>query len=38
MRVMRHADVSITMGVHSQVTSATTRDALRRLGERLDGS
>jgi integrase len=38
MQILRHADFSITMEVYSQVTSQATRDALKRLGESLDGS
>ena len=37
MQILRHADFSITMEVYSQVTSKATRDALKRLGESLDG-
>jgi integrase len=37
MAILRHADFSITREVYSQVSPAATRDALRRLGERLDG-
>jgi integrase len=38
MQILRHADFSITMEVYSQVTSKATRDALKKLGESLDGS
>jgi integrase len=38
MQILRHADFSITMEVYSQVTSQATRDALKRLGESLDGA
>jgi integrase len=38
MQILRHADFSITMEVYSQVTSQATPDALKRLGESLDGS
>ena len=36
MAILRHAEFSITMEVYSQVSSKSTRDALRRLGESLD--
>jgi hypothetical protein len=36
MQILRHADFSITMEIYSKVSSATTRDALKRLGESLD--
>ena len=36
MAILRHADFSITMEVYSQASPAATREALRRLGERLD--
>jgi hypothetical protein len=38
MQILRHADSSITIEVYSQVTGQATRDALKRLGESLDGS
>ncbi|MEV0810686.1 site-specific integrase [Micromonospora sp. NPDC050200] len=37
MAILRHADFSITMEVYSQASPKATRDALRRLGESLDG-
>ena len=37
MRVLRHARISVTMEVYTQVSSTATRDALRRLGDVLDG-
>jgi integrase len=37
MAILRHADFSITMEIYSQASPAATRDALRRLGESLDG-
>jgi integrase len=37
MAIMRHADFTLTMEIYSQVSSAATRNALRRLGERLQG-
>jgi integrase len=36
MQVLRHAKYSITMEIYSKVTSAQTRDALKRLGDSLD--
>ncbi len=35
MSVLRHAQISVTMKVYAQATSAKTRDALKRLGESL---
>ncbi len=37
MQILRHAQFSITMEIYTQVSSAATREALKRLGERLDG-
>ncbi len=37
MQILRHAQFSITMEIYTQVSSEATREALRRLGERLDG-
>ena len=37
MEVLRHTDFDITMEIYAQVTSQATRDALKRLGESLDG-
>jgi integrase len=37
MQILRHAQFAITMEIYAQVSSAATRDALKRLGERLDG-
>ena len=36
MQILRHADFSITMEVYSKVSSKSTREALKRLGESLD--
>jgi integrase len=36
MRILRHAQFSMTMEIYSQASSAKTRDALKRLGESLD--
>lgn len=38
MQILRHADFDITMEIYTQVSSKQTRDALKRLGESLDGS
>ena len=37
MSILRHARFSITMEVYTQVSSRATREALKRLGESLDG-
>jgi integrase len=37
MQVLRHAQFAVTMEVYARVSSASTREALRRLGESLDG-
>jgi len=36
MQILRHAQFNITMEIYSQVTSAATRDALKKLGEALN--
>jgi hypothetical protein len=36
MQVLRHAQFAITMEIYTQVSSEATRDALKRLGERLE--
>ncbi|HEY2948688.1 MAG TPA: site-specific integrase, partial [Micromonosporaceae bacterium] len=35
--ILRHARFSITMEIYTQVSSKSTREALKRLGESLDG-
>ena len=35
MQILRHANFNITMEVYSQVSSAATREALKKLGEAL---
>jgi integrase len=35
MRVLRHADISVTMEIYARASSDATREALRRLGESL---
>ena len=37
MQILRHARFSMTMEIYTQVSSTATREALKRLGERLDG-
>jgi integrase len=37
MQELRHSQIAITMNVDSEVSSAETRTALRRLGEQLQG-
>ena len=36
MRVLRHADLAVTMEVYANASSGATREALRRLGESLE--
>lgn len=38
MQILRHADFSITMEIYAKVSSKQTREALKRLGESLDGA
>jgi hypothetical protein len=33
MAILRHSKIAVTMEIYSQVSSASTREALRRLGE-----
>jgi integrase len=35
MRVLRHADVAVTMEVYANASAKSTREALRKLGESL---
>jgi len=37
MQVLRHSQIAVTMEIYSEVPSATTRNALKRLGSQLDG-
>jgi hypothetical protein len=37
MEVLRHAEFAITMEIYTEVSFRETREALRRLGARLDG-
>lgn len=35
MAILRHSQLAVTMDVYSQVFSASTREALKRLGSQL---
>jgi len=35
MQILRHSKISITMEIYTEVPDTSTREALRRLGERL---
>jgi hypothetical protein len=37
MQVLRHSKIAVTMDICTEVPSAATRDALRKLGEWLGG-
>ena len=37
MQILRHTQIAVTMEVYSEVPSAKTRSALKRLGRQLDG-
>jgi len=37
MQILRHSQIAMTMEVYSEVPSAQTRKALKRLGKQLDG-
>ena len=36
MQILRHSKIAVTMEVYAEVVSASTKEALRRLGEQLD--
>jgi integrase len=36
MRILRHAQIDVTMEVYTEVSDANTLKALKRLGEQLD--
>jgi integrase len=36
MRVLRHADLSVTMEIYAKASADATREALRRLGDSLN--
>jgi integrase len=38
MAILRHRQIAVTMNVYSEVSSTETREALKRLGRRLDGA
>lgn len=38
MQILRHSQIAVTMNVYSEVSSAETREALKRLGEELEAS
>jgi hypothetical protein len=37
MQILRHSQIAMTMEVYSEVPTAKTRNALKRLGRRLGG-
>ncbi|RBQ20469.1 site-specific integrase [Spongiactinospora rosea] len=37
MQILRHSQISITMDIYTQVPAEVTREALKRLGDRLSG-
>jgi len=36
MQILRHSKIAITMEIYTEIPSATTREALRKLGQWLD--
>jgi len=36
MQILRHSKIAVAMEVYAEVVSASTKDALRRLGEQPD--
>lgn len=38
MQILRHADFKVTMEIYTRVSSKQTREALKRLGGRMDGT
>ncbi len=32
MQILRHSKIAVTMEIHTEIPSASTRDALRKLG------
>ena len=36
MQILRHSKIAVTAEVYTEVVSASTKDALSRLGEQLD--
>lgn len=37
MQILRHSQIAVTMNIYSEVSSAETREALKRLGKELEG-
>src|SRR5262249_32931465 len=37
MQILRHSQIAMTMEIYSEVPTAQTRSALKRLGRHLDG-
>jgi integrase len=37
MQILRHSQIAMTMEIYSEVPTAKTRSALKRLGKKLDG-
>jgi hypothetical protein len=37
MQILRHSQIAMTMEIYSEVPTAKTRSALKRLGRQLDG-
>jgi hypothetical protein len=37
MQILRHSKIAITMEIYTEVPDTRTRDALRCLGDQLDG-
>ncbi|WP_431943554.1 tyrosine-type recombinase/integrase [Micromonospora marina] len=38
MQILRHADFKVTMEIYTRVSSKQTREALKRLGDRMNGT
>jgi hypothetical protein len=38
MQILRHSKIAVTMEIYTEVPSAATRDALKRLGQWLGSS
>jgi integrase len=38
MQILRHADFKVTMEIYTKVSSKQTREALKRLGDRMNGT
>jgi len=37
MQILRHSQIAVTMNIYTEVSSADTLAALKRLGDSLDG-